>query len=201
MKSEKIVISALMNIFHSKGYVTFDDILEHCAIYELTFTHADIIYNHLMDKGVRIEWYGSQEKSEIPIIDDTKETEISVCSSVEKPEQVVINTLYTRFQSQGYITEDDFYKSFEKAMAESDEKGWRLPLDDEYFDMLKSTSADIKNSAGTPIAGASVAATFLNFFVEEGTKWIHLDIAGTADKDGKAATGAMIRSVVNVLQK
>lgn len=114
MKSEKIVISALMNIFHSKGYVTFDDILEHCAIYELTFTHADIIYNHLMDKGVRIEWYGSQEKSEIPIIDDTKETEISVCSSVEKPEQVVINTLYTRFQSQGYITEDDIFEMCDK---------------------------------------------------------------------------------------
>ena len=31
--------------------------------------------------------------------------------------------------------------------------------------------------------------------------WMHLDIAGTADNDGKAATGAMIRSVVNVLQK
>lgn len=110
VKSEKIIISALMNIFHSKGYVTFDDILEHCAIYELTFINAEIICNNLMDKGVRIEWYGSEEKSEPPIIDEIKETEISVCSSTEKPEQVVINTLYTKFQSQGYITEDDIFE-------------------------------------------------------------------------------------------
>ena len=30
---------------------------------------------------------------------------------------------------------------------------------------------------GKPGAGASIAANFLNAFVEEGTKWIHLDIA------------------------
>ena len=39
------------------------------------------------------------------------------------------------------------------------------------------------------------------FRSEEGTKWIHLDIAGTADNDGTGATGAMIRSVVNMFSK
>ena len=99
-----------------------------------------------------------------------------------------------------FSNDEEFYEVFRKTLEESDEKGWRLPLDDDYFAALKSTSADIKNSAGNPIAGASVAAGFLNFFIEKGTKWIHLDIAGTADNDGKAATGAMVRSVVNVLQ-
>ena len=86
-------------------------------------------------------------------------------------------------------------------MKAADEKGWRLPMDDEYFAKIKSNSADFKNSMGKPGAGASIAANFLNAFVEEGTKWIHLDIAGTADNDGTGATGAMIRSVVKDVYK
>ena len=85
------------------------------------------------------------------------------------------------------------------ALQISDEKGWRLPLDPEYFEKLKSTSADFKNSAGKPGGGASVAANFLEAFIEEGTQWLHLDIAGSADNDGTGATGAMIRSVVNMI--
>ena len=89
----------------------------------------------------------------------------------------------------------------EDMVKAADEKGWRLPMDDEYFAKIKSNSADFKNSMGKPGAGASIAANFLNAFVEEGTKWIHLDIAGTADNDGTGATGAMIRSVVNMFSK
>lgn len=100
-----------------------------------------------------------------------------------------------------FANDDDFYKAFEEAMSESDEKGWRLPLDEEYFEQLKSNSADFTNCGKPGVAGASVAANFLNAFIEDGVKWIHLDVAGTADNDGKAATGAMIRSVVNALQK
>ena len=68
----------------------------------------------------------------------------------------------------------------------------------EYFAKLKSASADFKNSVGKPGAGASVAANFLEAFIEEGTEWIHLDIAGTADNNGTAATGAMVRTVVKM---
>lgn len=99
-----------------------------------------------------------------------------------------------------FANDDEFYQTFETALGESDEKGWRLPMDEEYFEQLKSNSADFAN-CGKGGAGASVAANFLNAFIEDGVKWIHLDIAGTADNDGKAATGAMVRSVVNVLQK
>lgn len=99
-----------------------------------------------------------------------------------------------------FSNSDTYYSQFEKAMKESDEKGWRLPIDDEYFAKLKSNSADFKNSVGKPGAGASIAANFLAEFVEEGTEWIHLDIAGTADNNGTGATGAMIRSVVNMLK-
>lgn len=98
-----------------------------------------------------------------------------------------------------FSNDDDFYQEFVKAMEYSNEKGWRLPIAKEYFDKLKSNSADFKNSVGKPGAGASIAANFLEAFVEKGTKWIHLDIAGTADKDGTGATGAMIASVVNFI--
>lgn len=101
----------------------------------------------------------------------------------------------------GVFSNDDcYYHQFKKIMIASDEKGWRLPLDQEYFKKLKSTSADLKNSAGKPGAGASIAACFLEAFIEDDTKWLHLDIAGTADNDGTKATGAMIRSVVNMVK-
>lgn len=100
-----------------------------------------------------------------------------------------------------FSNSEEFYQKFEKALQESDEKGWRLPMDDEYLALLKSNSADLKNSVGKPGAGASVAANFLGSFIDENVEWIHLDIAGTADNQGTGATGAMIRSVVNVLNK
>src|SRR5262249_31791463 len=70
---------------------------------------------------------------------------------------------------------------------------WRMPLDDEYGDQLKSNFADMAN-IGTPgNAGAVVAASFLARFTKE-YPWAHLDIAGTAWKGG-AAKGATGRPV------
>ena len=100
-----------------------------------------------------------------------------------------------------FSNDDEYYQAFEQAMKQSDEKGWRLPIDDEYFAKLKSKSADFKNSAGKPGAGASIAANFLAAFIEPKTKWIHLDVAGTADNDGTKATGAMIKSIVNFVSE
>ena len=99
-----------------------------------------------------------------------------------------------------FSNDEDYYQQFAQAMKVSDEKGWRLPLDKAYLDKIQSNSADLKNSMGKPGGGASIAANFLEAFVEEGTQWIHLDIAGTADQDGTGATGAMIRSVVEFMK-
>ncbi len=55
---------------------------------------------------------------------------------------------------------------------------WRLPVDDEYREMIKSNIADIVNSAGR-WGGAVTAAMFLKEFVGD-TPWMHLDIAGMA---------------------
>ncbi len=78
------------------------------------------------------------------------------------------------------------------ASREANDAAWRMPLDDEYQDQLKSNFADIANIGGRP-AGAVTAACFLSRFTES-YPWAHLDIAGTAWKSG-AAKGATGRPV------
>ncbi|MGO4763469.1 leucyl aminopeptidase [Cupriavidus sp. 2KB_3] len=69
---------------------------------------------------------------------------------------------------------------------------WRMPLDDDYQDQLKSNFADMANIGGRP-AGSVTAACFLARYTEK-YDWAHLDIAGTAWKSG-AAKGATGRPV------
>ncbi len=64
---------------------------------------------------------------------------------------------------------------------------WRMPLDEEYDEALKSNFADMGNVGGR--AGGSItAAKFLQRFAK-GQRWAHLDIAGTAWKSGAAKGG------------
>lgn len=66
---------------------------------------------------------------------------------------------------------------------------WRMPLDADYSEQLKSSFADLANIGGMP-AGSVTAACFLSKFTES-YPWAHIDIAGTAWKSGanKGATG------------
>jgi leucyl aminopeptidase len=57
----------------------------------------------------------------------------------------------------------------------SDDPCWRLPLHAGYKDYLKSDIADLNNAGGAGMAGATVAAMFLDRFVPEGTEWAHFD--------------------------
>ncbi len=76
---------------------------------------------------------------------------------------------------------------------------WRMPLDDEYGEGLKSNFADMGNVAGR-MAGAVTAAKFLQRFVGE-FPWAHLDIAGTAWRSGaaKGSTGRPVGLLVRYL--
>lgn len=86
----------------------------------------------------------------------------------------------------------------------TDEKLWRLPLDDEYLDLLKNDDSDLKNSAGRE-AHAIQGGMFLKQFIEPGVPWAHLDIAGVADVEkphpyyAKGATGFGIRLLIDYL--
>lgn len=105
-----------------------------------------------------------------------------------------------------FSNSDAFYSDFEESAKRSNEKVWRLPLDETYHEMIKSSNvADIVNSVGGG-AGSSVAAVFLEEFIEDGTEWIHLDIAGTSydakfnSNASKGATGAMAKSMASLFE-
>ena len=100
-----------------------------------------------------------------------------------------------------FSNDDPAYERFSKALETSGEKFWRLPMEDEYFDQIQSTIADIRNTGLTRYGGATNAAMFLREFVDE-TPWVHLDIAATAwlDTDkpwiAKGPTGIAVRSII-----
>ncbi len=99
-----------------------------------------------------------------------------------------------------FSNDDETYAKFQGALATSGEKFWRLPLGDEYADMIKSDIGDIKNTGGR-YGGAITAAEFLKVFAED-TPWIHLDIAGMAWIEdsrpyiAKGPSGIAVRSIL-----
>ena len=99
-----------------------------------------------------------------------------------------------------FSNDDETFKKFDAALETSGEKFWRLPLGEEYADLIKSDIGDIKNTGGR-YGGASTAAEFLRVFAEE-TPWIHLDIAGMAWVEdsrpyiAKGPSGVGVRSIL-----
>jgi len=81
------------------------------------------------------------------------------------------------------------------------EKFWKMPLEEKYFEGMKSVVADMKNT-GPRAGGAITAALFLKQFVKD-TPWAHMDIAGPVwnDKDNgynnAGGTGFAVRTLVN----
>lgn len=78
-----------------------------------------------------------------------------------------------------FSTDDDLSAALSKAGEATGEKVWRMPLGPTYDKQIESKFADIKNTGGRS-AGSVTAAQFVKRFVNEGTPWAHLDIAGTA---------------------
>ena len=78
------------------------------------------------------------------------------------------------------------------AGEQASDPAWRMPLDEEYDEGLKSRFADMAN-IGSRAGGAITAAMFLKRFTSK-LRWAHLDVAGTAWKSG-AAKGATGRPV------
>ena len=103
-----------------------------------------------------------------------------------------------------FASDDQVYERFANANKQAGEKMWRLPLDDEYKENLKSNIADMVNS-GSRYGGAIFAAMFLKEFAED-TPWIHLDIAGTAWMEdnkpwiAKGPSGIALRSLVEFVK-
>ncbi len=98
-----------------------------------------------------------------------------------------------------YATDDRLAQALERAGESAFDPCWRMPLDEEYAEGLKSHFADVANVADRA-AGSVTAAKFLQRFAGK-FAWAHLDIAGTAWKSGaaKGATGRPVGLLLNYL--
>jgi leucyl aminopeptidase len=101
-------------------------------------------------------------------------------------------------------SDDDLVDRVRRAGDACGERAWPLPLLDEHKRAVKSTIADVKNTAGRE-GGASTAAAFLAAFTGD-TPWVHLDIAGTGWTSTmhpyqiKGGTGVGVRLLLELLQ-
>jgi leucyl aminopeptidase len=100
-----------------------------------------------------------------------------------------------------WSTDETLANDIKSAAELAGEKFWQMPLEEKYFEGLKSPIADMKNTG--PRAGGSItAALFLKQFINH-TPWAHLDVAGPVwtDKENgvnnAGATGFPVRTLVN----
>lgn len=98
-----------------------------------------------------------------------------------------------------FSSNDELAQSLAAAGESSLDPCWRMPLDDDYAEGLKTNFADVANVAGRA-GGAVTAAKFLHRFAGS-FPWAHLDIAGTAWKGGaaKGATGRPVPLLLDYL--
>ncbi|WP_353929623.1 leucyl aminopeptidase [Okeanomitos corallinicola TIOX110] len=100
-----------------------------------------------------------------------------------------------------FTPDDDVAAQLQTASENAGEKLWRMPMEEKYFEGMKSGIADMKNT-GPRYGGSITASLFLKQFVKD-TPWAHLDIAGPvwADKEngynGAGATGFGVRTLVH----
>jgi len=105
-----------------------------------------------------------------------------------------------------FSNDDDLAASITAAGALTHERCWRLPLPEDYKELLKSDFADINNMPSSRYGGAVSAALFLAEFVDD-TRWAHIDIAGPAylkkksDYCGPGATGFGVRLLMELLER
>jgi leucyl aminopeptidase len=98
--------------------------------------------------------------------------------------------------------DDELAERISAAGERTGEIVWRLPLHEEYAELVKGKYGDLDNAPEARKAGTIIGGAFLSNFVGE-TPWAHLDIAGSAwDLDrayvGKGASGYAVRLLVEL---
>jgi leucyl aminopeptidase len=105
-----------------------------------------------------------------------------------------------------WCDDDQLRGKVEAAACKAGERVWRMPLHEEYRELMRSPIADIHNSAPVRAAHPIQGAAFLSYFVEEGVPWCHLDIAGVHSVDSdtgpfaaNTATGFGVRTLAHLV--
>lgn len=107
----------------------------------------------------------------------------------------------------GVMGNDDEFRATVHELAEkAGEASWPMPMPAHLRKGMDSTVADIAN-IGERLGGGLVAGLFLKEFVDEGTPWAHLDIAGPAFNESsafgytpKGGTGSAVRTLLGIAE-
>ena len=199
------VIGAMCAIAKGKVKKNVVAIVPACenAINENAYRPGDIIKSM---NGKTVEIINTDAEGRLALADaltyavrNEKVTEIVDLATLTGAILVSLGTITTGVFSNS----DEKYAMIEKSSKLYGEKVWRMPIFDEYSELLKSTVADIKHTGGR-MGGSITAAKFLEVFVE-GLPWIHMDIAGTAFNSGikwlkKGATGVGVKTLYNYVK-
>ena len=156
----------------------------------------------------------SHSKKTIEILNTDAEGRLVLCDALSyaeqfKPAKVIdIATLTgAAIVALGYkahcilANDQDLCDALLDAGKQSNDKGWQLPLWEEYQSAMDSNIADVCNTSSVSAAGTIAGACFLSRFTEN-YKWAHIDCAGTAWVSGKnkSATGRGVPLLVQFLQ-
>ncbi|KAK1288230.1 hypothetical protein QJS10_CPB19g00703 [Acorus calamus] len=96
---------------------------------------------------------------------------------------------------------DDLVKEIYAASEVTGEKFWRMPMEESYWESMKSGVADMVNTGGRQ-GGAITASLFLKQFVDEKVQWLHIDMAGPVWSEKKrTATGFGVATLVQWVLK
>jgi leucyl aminopeptidase len=105
-----------------------------------------------------------------------------------------------QYYTGAFTNNQEFYDEFKSVIEKTKEDIWLMPVSKVFHDELKSDVADISNKGGR-FGGSSIAAAFIEEFINKDTAWIHLDIAGTASNKKDGATGVMVKSFIKLFHK
>lgn len=185
-------VSALAGTYHLYGCCAEN------SFHQDTMRPSDVI---TYDDGTKVEVIDTDAEGRLVLADGI------LAAKKESPELIITIATLTGAARAALGNATAIFgnnrKLVEKFWNTADECGedaWALPIWDQHRKNIKGQKgvADIKN-LGT-IAGASTAAAFLEHFVGAGTKWLHLDIAGSAYKND-VPTGAMYKTLKKFLEE
>lgn len=180
------VIPATENKIGPDGY-TCDDVLVSMSGKTIEITNTDAEGRLILCDAITY----AQKKGAKAVIDLATLTGACV---------VALGKSYTG----AFTNSQPFFERLKKAAEQTDEQVWQLPVDEDFHERVRESSVADMTNAVSGGAGSSLAAAFLEEFIEEGVEWIHLDIAGTSDIEAekpyaaKGATGAMVRTVAEL---
>lgn len=106
-----------------------------------------------------------------------------------------------------FTNDEEFCKDYVKKGNEMHERSWHMPIFDDHIDEIKNDVSDLRNMGDDRLGHSNRAAAFIQEFVGDKTKWIHVDLAGPTYLDTarpplpKYCTGFGTQTLLNIFRR